>query len=351
MEHITLYYRQGSSDKIYQASIEPKDSQYVVNFSYGRRGSTHQTGTKTPAAVEYGAAKAIYDKLIAEKKAKGYTPGEDGTPYQHTDKATQVSGIQCQLLNAIEESEVVHLVEDSRYAMQEKFDGKRTLIRKTVAGIDGINRKGLVVSLPCSLVEDIRYSPETFIIDGECIGDEYVAFDLLAYNGNDLRQYPFGERHLILKNLLRLRPCNHVKLAETEIDPKAKAAMLERLKTEGKEGVVFKKISAPYVPGRPATGGDQLKRKFYESTSFIVGKVNGKRSVLLQLLDGKNVVDAGNVTIPANHEVPPVGAVVEVRYLYAFKASGSVYQPVYLGVRDDIDAAECTVSQLKMKAE
>jgi len=42
---------------------------------------------------------------------------------------------------------------------------------------------------------------------------------------------------------------------------------------------------------------------------------------------------------------------VECRYLYAFKESGCIYQPVYLGTRDDIPAEECTTSQLKFKAE
>ena len=36
----TLYYREGSSDKVYQAAIEPAGSQFVVNFAYGRRGAT-----------------------------------------------------------------------------------------------------------------------------------------------------------------------------------------------------------------------------------------------------------------------------------------------------------------------
>lgn len=351
MEQITLYYRQGSSDKVYQASIHPEGSQWLVTFAYGRRGSTLTTGCKTPVPVAYGPAKAIYDKLVAEKKAKGYTPGENGTPYQHTDKAAQVSGIQCQLLNAVEASEVQHLVDNPAFAMQEKFDGKRTLIRKTVSAIHGINRKGLIVALPCTLLEATRYSPETYIMDGECLGEEYVAFDLLHYNGNDIRQYPFGQRFLMLKNLLRLRQPAHITPAHTEIDVQMKTEMLERLKAAGKEGVVFKKISSPYVAGRPATGGDQLKAKFYESASFVVGKVNGKRSVSLLLLHGRSLVAAGNVTIPPNQDIPTVGAVVEVRYLYAFKTSGSIYQPVFQGVRDDIDASECTVSQLKFKAE
>jgi predicted DNA-binding WGR domain protein len=106
MEHITLYFRQGSSDKVYQASIEPADGGHVVHFAYGRRGTTLQTGTKTNTPVPHHEAKRIYDKLIAEKTAKGYTPGADGTPYAGTDKAGQTTGIHCQLLNAIDEPEV-----------------------------------------------------------------------------------------------------------------------------------------------------------------------------------------------------------------------------------------------------
>ena len=81
MESITLYYRDGRSDKVYQASIEPKQSGFVVNFAYGRRGSTMNTGTKTQSPVSFEEAKKIHSKLIQEKLAKGYTQGESGTPY------------------------------------------------------------------------------------------------------------------------------------------------------------------------------------------------------------------------------------------------------------------------------
>jgi predicted DNA-binding WGR domain protein len=76
-ERITLYYREGSSDKVYQASIEPQGEGFVVNFAYGRRGSTMNTGTKTQTPVDYDSARSIYDKLVREKKAKGYTEGLD----------------------------------------------------------------------------------------------------------------------------------------------------------------------------------------------------------------------------------------------------------------------------------
>jgi bifunctional non-homologous end joining protein LigD len=42
---------------------------------------------------------------------------------------------------------------------------------------------------------------------------------------------------------------------------------------------------------------------------------------------------------------------VECRYLYAFRKSGCIFQPVYRGERDDVPAEECTTSQLKYKAE
>ena len=58
-ERITLYYRQGSSDKIYHAELEPKDGGFVVNFAYGRRGSTLQTGSKTAQPLDYAAARKI----------------------------------------------------------------------------------------------------------------------------------------------------------------------------------------------------------------------------------------------------------------------------------------------------
>ena len=127
--------------------------------------------------------------------------------------------------------------------------------------------------------------------------------------------------------------------------------MFDTLKANGKEGVVFKQIDQPYSEGRPASGGPALKLKFYETATFIVKKVNAKRSVGLALWRGSEFVPAGNVTIPPDQAVPAEGAIVEVRFLYALRESGAVYQPVYLGERDDILGSDCRVEQLKYKPE
>lgn len=112
---------------------------------------------------------------------------------------------------------------------------------------------------------------------------------------------------------------------------------------------MFKHGAAPYVTGRPKSGGMQLKHKFYATLSAVVDIVNAQRSIQIKLLKGARWVSAGNVTIPPNVIIPALGAVVEIRYLYAFKESGSLYQPVYLRMRSDVLPTECVTKQLKFK--
>ena len=349
-ERVTLYYREGSSDKVYQAAMEPAGNQFVVNFAYGRRGTTLTTGTKTSSPVDYAAAKKIYAKLVSEKKAKGYTEGENGTPYQHADK--QASRILPQLLNAIEEAEVELLLRDDNYCAQEKFDGKHLLIRKQDDDLEGINKKGFIVGLPQTVANDLRKLSDSFIPDGESIGDNYHAFDLLEHNGENLRPLPYRLRLVRLVNLLlSSSPHPYVRLVETAFTTVQKTELWERLRRENREGIVFKRLDAPFAPGKPNSGGPQLKFKFVATLSAVVAKINIQRSVEISLLKGRSLVSCGNVTIPANHEIPPVGAVVEVRYLYAYRESLALHQPVYLGLRDDVEPGECLASQLKFKAE
>ncbi len=348
-ESTTLYYREGSSDKIYQAAIEEATGGFVVSFAYGRRGSTLQTGTKTQKPVPLTSAKDIFDKLVQSKMAKGYTPGQDGTPYQQTDNAARDTGVRCQLCNPIDSGELKCFLNDPAYWMQEKFDGKRILLRKDQAGVFGINRKGLIVGLPEPIVEAAQAFNESFVLDGECVGDTLYVFDILSLAEDSLLTRPYQQRSVALMNLLASAQQHHIEFVTTAIKSAEKSKLLRKLRAAGKEGVVFKRHDAPYTAGRPASGGTWLKHKFTTSGSFIVSTINDKRSVGLEVCDGNEHIQVGNVTVPANKQVPSLGAIVEVRYLYAYRG-GSLFQPVFLNVRDDLEPRDCTISQLKYKA-
>ena len=186
-ETITLYYREGSSDKVYQCALESAGPDlYAVTFAYGRRGSTLSTGTKTSTPLNYEEAKRVFDKLVREKMAKGYTPGADGTPYVGSGTDKQPSGWLPQLLNPIEEHEVTALLNDPDYCAQEKFDGRRVLICKRGAALHGINKKGLIGGLPEPVFQSAHRFPGDWVLDGESIGDVFHVFDLLELGSQDI---------------------------------------------------------------------------------------------------------------------------------------------------------------------
>jgi bifunctional non-homologous end joining protein LigD len=346
MESITLYCRDGRSDKVYQASIEPKGSGFVVNFAYGRRGSTMNTGTKTQSPVSFEEAQKVHSKLIREKLAKGYTHGSEGTPYSSPENINP-TGIAPQLLNPVDEASLEALFDSSDYYLQQKHDGRRLLVQKSEEGIRGINRRGLECGLPETIREAAKKIEGYWVIDGEAVGETLHAFDILELEGVDLRRATYFKRLAVLMNLLMGAQQNTIRWTDPWIDPQQKRRKFQELQSESAEGVVFKHKDAPYNAGRPASGGAQLKYKFVETASVLVTAINGQRSIGIGFID--HLGTAGNVALPSNHSVPKIGAVVEVRYLYAMPESLALYQPVYLGERDDIEPSECRSGQLKFR--
>ncbi|MEI6339826.1 MAG: WGR domain-containing protein [Verrucomicrobiota bacterium] len=343
----TLYYREGSSDKIYRVAIETRDGGYVVNFAYGRRGSTLNTGTKTTSPVPMDMAQRIYDKLLREKMAKGYSSEEDTMAYH--DGSRKVTDIRPQLLNAVEDPGV--LLKDDTFYLQPKHDGKRLLLHKKDGDVTGINRRGIECGIPESIRSAAMALPGDFLMDGEAVGNILHVFDLLELEQSDIRKIPYRDRLVKLLNLLASGQQTGIQWVATISGQSAKLRTFTQLRKDQAEGVVFKRIGAANSAGRPNSGGDQFKYKFVETASVIVQAVNAKRSVGLAVRHNGRLVPAGNVTIPANHVIPPDGSIVEVRYLYAMPGSGALFQPVYLGTRDDISAEECTRDQLKFRRE
>ena len=346
IEQITLYFKQGTSDKVYKASLEEKNNLFIVNFAYGRRGSTLKTGTKTQEPVEFEKAKKIYDKLVNDKASKGYIPSEDSSTYTYDSDKVQ-TGIHCQLLNPIENEELLEKIEDNQWVLQEKMDGKRMLIQKKDNTVTFINRKGFSVGAPDSMVNWAKEIPVDFLVDGEAVGDKLHLFDSWNYDQIDLREKTYKERLEVLSNIPLSKD---ISIVRTAISTNEKQKLLATLKTENAEGVVLKNIVSTITPGRPNKGGNQLKFKFYKTASVLVHQINDKRSVAMAVFESGELVKVGNVTIPPNKALPELNSVIEVRYLYAYRG-GSIYQPTYIAPREDIDPDECILNQLKFKKE
>lgn len=359
---ISMSFREGSSDKVYHAFLKQKDSGWTVFGEYGRRGSTLNLAPKGDFAL-YKKALRQFELLVKSKTAKGYaidfnsrTEGGPVSSFTSVSRAKEKEKeIELQLSNPIDLAEVSHLINDDTWGMQEKFDGERRAFRKFNEDILGYNRKGQVVPLPRNVVREARLIPgASFVFDGELVGETIHVFDLLSWpDPRTLDQY--GRRLQKIKNLILSAPSvlSNIKLVETFTTSEEKRKAFEEIMERNGEGVIFRKLNAPIIPGRPASGGTSLKYKFFETASFLVLKQNERaRSVNLGLFDSTSgdLVDVGNVTIPPNKSVPEKNQIVEVRYLYAYPG-GSIYQPTYLGHRTDIEKLDCVIDQLKFKPE
>ncbi len=369
-ESVTLYYKAGTSDKVYQVCLAEKDGGWVVNYGFAKRGATLRWGTKTNTPLDYAAAKKIYDKIVAGQLKEGYTPGEDGTPYTDTPQTDRATGIFPMLLVTVDDDLLPALMESNDFVAEEKFDGQRIMLKKDRGGkVIGINRDGLQIGIPTNVEKAVASIPGWFVIDGEMVGEEYHTFDIMEEAGKDLRQWGYMARTNVLMTLVHFHsvdPC--IQFQQAAQGKSEKAKLFAITKNAGREGIVFKRKTALYTPGRTKNklkldgpGGtpsnaDYFKYKFVAMATVKVTKINAKRSVAVAVLGsddergGKlDLVAVGNVTIKANCDIPEVGDFVEVRYLYAYR-QGSLYQPVYIGVRTDKHQAD-TVASLKYKRE
>jgi bifunctional non-homologous end joining protein LigD len=373
VESIDLYFKEGTSDKEYHLQLVHLAATYAVDFQYGRRGSTLKTGRKIELHL-LEQAKEVYDAVKSEKLGKGYHEGEGGTSYVPAGNSAPVpvneprkeiisvgvgrkvaweapkpEPMIPQLLNPIEETEVEKYLNDPAWGMQEKKDGKHQMIRVVDGVMTVYNKKGKEIGYPSEWAESVTV--QNVILDGEAIGEVFHAFDLLEVNGKDFRTKSYSDRYAQLSFLLKAGKLGERVVVVPLWTTSEKRISYEQLKKNKKEGVVFKRLSATYKPGRPSDGGDMLKSKFYATLTARVAKGReGKHSVGLELLDGKVWVNVGNVTVAQNKELPSVGSHVEIRYLYGYKG-GSLYQPTYLNPRDDTDDSDCRIAQVKYKSE
>ena len=349
---IILNCTTGTSNKTYRIQLVSRDGGWFVDVQRGAIGKTLITETKLRAPADYTEASKLYDRLVKEKKGKGYVQEDGAADIPNPDGAGVSVDLPMMLLNPISDSDAARLVDDPAWCAEIKHDGMRMLLVIEDGEAYGVNRRKLRVTLPKSVHDaalGYAFNSRT-VLDGECIGDTFVVFDVLVFDGADITTMPYSWRlDFRAKVAYRLFDLEYTRTAVTSED---KAKLIAAARENVEEGVVWKRLDSRYTDGRPNSGGGALKQKFVESATVrVLAQHASKRSVSVEVVDDASGEWAciGNVTIPPNKTIPAPGEVVEVQYLYF--AIGSLYQPVYIGPRTDMTGADCLRSQLKQVSE
>lgn len=153
-------------------------------------------------------------------------------------------------------------------ALSDTLGGRAAVVdgEMVVAGEDGVPDFGAL---------------QAYIKNRGAGGLNYVIFDLLALDGEDLRTRPLAERKQKLHTLLQKSPSVLSYSAHTT---KMTKADLEAVKSRGIEGIVAKRANSAYVAGR---NGDWQKLKFRNSREFVIVGFSQSEGSLKSLLVGQ----------------------------------------------------------------
>jgi bifunctional non-homologous end joining protein LigD len=199
-----------------------------------------------------------------------------------------------------------------------------------------------------------------------------MVFDLLADGDTIVTAEPWSTRRTRLEQRLASRQTTHVRLADTV--PNQGRALLRHARTNGWEGIIAKRMNAPYVLGDRSPAWQKLKVEFRQE--FVVGGYTDPRrsrplfgALLLGYFEGNALIYVGHAgggftrqslktmyarltriprktspfqTEPKTNErahwVRPE-IVVEVKFS-EWTSDGRLRQPIFLGVRDDKNARD-----------
>lgn len=299
----------------------------------------------------------------------------------------------------------------SDWTFEPKYDGMRVVAYATRDDVrlvtrNGIDRAAQFPEVVHALRELARRQRRPFVLDGEIVvrrhspngaspfqalqsrwhvSDmaavarhanetpvDFVAFDILVDGDERVMQEPWSARRVRLERLLSTPRPLAVRLAESSKGDGAK--MLQRAAKRGWEGIMAKRVTAPYRPGIRTR--DWLKLKIVNEQEFVVGGWTEPRrtrehlgALLLGYFRDGDLVYAGHTGTGLTRETlrdlerrltrierrtsPFVAAprtnerahwtqpsvVVVVRFT-EWTADGRLRHPVFMGVRDDKKATD-----------
>jgi len=350
-----LHSQHGGSDKLYNVFLKKagEGDQWVVNYENGKRGKSMTVGTKTETPVPYAKALKTFNSLVNSKKNgdSHYVESNPTSEYQTAvalddTGAKPLFGIFPQHPSPINAEQMERLLKDPNWGLQQKANGENRLLRSHNGEFQGGNKKGQLCPVPTRWAKEFA-DMGNFVMNGEHVGDKFMAFDLLEKSGIDLRSRPQKERYEALVAMIEGKrvPSESLAILPCYYDEASKRALLAHVKEHRLEGVVTKLASASYEEGK---GPNSLKYVLNETATCIVIAHNQQQSIQVGLLNDKGEIEpCGNVT--CGKVKPDIGSHVDVQYMYRNK-SGSFYIPVFdpegRGHRADVDRSECNTAQV-----
>ncbi len=325
------HFAQGGSDKVWGGAVQGA----TFISTWGKRGSALQRGEKVCKSND--EALKLFRKKAQEKASEGYKTVAFGDPaYGIPVLIGPAAGGSVSVtvtttvppkptvyatghVLPMEEAELEACLASPLYGVSEKINGERCVVAFDGATLTAYNRKGQQVSTVPDSTRALAALGHPFVLDGERmiaggVGG-YVIFDLLEWEGRDMRAQPYGARITAVRDALvdqglaasvahSVEPDDAADMAgprlcllTAEVGHEEGRALVDRVAARGGEGVVIRTLDAPYVEGDTK---HVRKIKFLADLDAFVIRVNpGKAtgSVVLGLVrpDDGAVIEVCNV--------------------------------------------------------
>lgn len=375
------------SNKGYVARVFARsvfDFEFYTN--HGPRSSGMNRNQKPP--VIFGSerlARQAFDRKVQAELSKGYqvcTPSFIGLTRLLNDNlittnAPSGSGVAMSptpylvwspsLYSTADEGTVERAIEDPSMILQRKYDGERMRIGVSEnRSVFSCNRRGMRTDMGPELLRSAQTlinslntsgwnEPNRFDFDGERIGSSsYVIWDNVFPDP----EAPYDER---FKSILLMARDSKLpqgfQVAQTAFKSETKRAMFQAAKDNGWEGVMVKRRTAPYSPGRSVL---DLKYPFSAVVTVRITGVHATSttqfgSVSFEIrTSGSGVVQGGRVSsgfvagqIEKIAQDLTQGQTIFADIRYKNWTGAALFQPRFERFRTDLTWDDCVVTSLR----